>query len=371
VDRSNNRGVRTFLVVSAAALIVWAPACSKPADEEAIESAEVPTISADTGTVARRDLVESLIVRGAIVAVPNEDVRISALVPGRVVSMKAAEGDAVAADQVVAEIDPRPFEDQRRQAVAAQNQAKAALENARANLARTERLLEKGIAAGKEAEDARAQLASAEAAVEEAAAALDTADRQLSRTRVTSPITGQVVKRLVNVGEQVDGTAAQPLLEVANLDRVELGANVPAEHLRHVRVHQSAVVSSDAYPGRTFTGEVIAIAPAVDPATNAALARIRVTNTDRLLKVGMFAQASIPIQERRGVLTVSPSAVSKTDEGAFVYVVSGEVASRTPVKLGLETADGVELLSGVNEGQKVLISSVHGLGERARLAKTS
>jgi len=108
-----------------------------------------------------------------------------------------------------------------------------------------------------------------------------------------------------------------------------------------------------------------------DPATNAALARIRVTNTDRLLKVGMFAEGRIPIQERRGVLVVPPSAVSKTDEGPFVYVVSGEVASRTPVKLGLETTDGVELLSGVKEGQKVLTSSVHGLGERARLAKAS
>jgi multidrug efflux system membrane fusion protein len=127
-------------------------------------------------------------------------------------SMKVAEGDAVAANQVVAEIDPRPFEDQRRQAVAAQNQAKAALENARLNLARTERLLEKGIASGKEVEDARAQLATSEAGVEEAAAALDTADRQLSRTHVASPIAGQVVKRLVNVGEQVDGTAAQPLI---------------------------------------------------------------------------------------------------------------------------------------------------------------
>jgi hypothetical protein len=65
-----------------AALIVSSAACSKPADEEAIESAEVPTISAETGTVARRDLVEVLIVRGTIVALPNEDVRISALVPG-------------------------------------------------------------------------------------------------------------------------------------------------------------------------------------------------------------------------------------------------------------------------------------------------
>jgi len=117
---------------------------------------------------------------------------------------------------------------------------------------------------------------------------------------------------------------------------------------------------------------VIAIAPAVDPATNAALARVRVANAGRLLKVGMYAQGRIAVSERKGALTVPPSAVAKDDQGeAAVYVVAGGVARRTPVKLGLETADAVEVISGVSEGQPVLTSSVHGLGEKARLGKAS
>ena len=113
---------------------------------------------------------------------------------------------------------------------------------------------------------------------------------------------------------------------------------------------------------------MIAIAPAVDTATNTALVRIRVTNPERLLKVGMFAQARIGLLEKKGVLVVPPSAVSKGEEGAAVYVVSGEEATRTPVKIGLETPEAVEVLSGVKEGQKVLTSAIHGLGERAKLA---
>jgi hypothetical protein len=66
---------------------------------------------------------------------------------------------------------------------------------------------------------------------------------------------------------------------------------------------------------------------------------------------------------------VPPSAVSKGEEGAAVYVLAGDLATRTPVTLGLETPEAVELLSGVEEGQKVLTSAIHGLGERARLAK--
>ena len=364
-------GSRAAFGLLAAAALLLAPACASPTQEEGA-APEVPTIVADVGKVTRQDLVDWLSVRGTIAAVPNEDVRVSALVPGRVMMLRVAEGDAVAAGQVVAEIDAQPFEDLKRQAAAALDQAKAALENAKLNFERTDRLFKRGIAAGKEVEDARAQQATAEAGVETAQAALDMAGRQLSRTKVASPIAGQVVKRLVNVGEQVDGTAAQPLAEVASVSVVELAANVPSEHLAVVRVGQAVDVVSDAYGTRTFPGEVIAIAPAVDPATNAALARIRVKNPDAALKVGMFAQARVVIGERKGALTVPPSALSRDVNGqAAVYVVANGVAQRTVVKTGLETKDAIEILSGVTEGQAVLTSSVHGLAEKARLGKAS
>lgn len=360
----------SFVVPLVCVALLFA-SCAKKAQEEGAAS-ETPTITADLGKVTRQDLVERLVVRGIVTAVPNQDVRVSALVPGRVVMLNVAEGDTVAAGQVIAAIDSQPFEDQKRQAAAAVSQARAALENAKLNLDRTDRLFKRGIAAGKEVEDARAQQATAEAGVETSLAALDTAERQLARSRVASPIGGSVVKRLVNVGEQVDGTAGQPLLEVANLDVVELAANLPSEHLAAVHVGQRVEIASDAYGDRVFAGEVIAIAPAVDPATNAALARIRVTNTGRLLKLGMYAQARVGIKERKGSLTVPPSAVSKNEEGeAAVYVVTGGVAQRTPVKVGIETSEAVELLSGVSDGQTILTSAVHGLGEKARLGKAS
>ncbi len=368
MDRSTRAAPAILLRAAVLASALVAPACARSGSDGEIVSAEVPTIAAETGTVARRDLVEPLLVRGVIAALPNEDVRLAAQVPGRVVVLSVAEGDVVRAGQVVAEIETPPLEDQQRQAHAALSQARAALENARLNLNRTERLFERGIAAGKEVEDARAQAAAAEAGLEAAQAALATADRQLARAHVTSPIAGQVVRRFVGVGEQVDGTAAQPLLEVANVDQVEVAAHVAAEHLGRVRAGQPAAVASDAWPELTFGGQVVAIAPAVDPATNAALVRIRVRNPEHRLKVGMFAQARIGLREKRNALVVPPSAVSRTDEGAAVYVVSGQEAQRTPVTLGLETPEAVELLSGVQEGQKVLTSGIHGLGERARLA---
>jgi multidrug efflux pump subunit AcrA (membrane-fusion protein) len=106
----------------------------------------------------------------------------------------------------------------------------------------------------------------------------------------------------------------------------------------------------------------------VDAASNTALARIRLANTGRLLKVGMFVQASVSLSVHKDALTVPPSAVAKSEDEAAVYAVAGDTATRTKVKLGIETTDAVEILGGVTEGQRILTSAVHGLGERARLA---
>ena len=349
--------------------VVCVYACGgKHADEE-IKPPDVPTITAETASVTRKTLVEELTVRGTVATVPNEDVKVSALVAGRVNAVTVAEGDAVKQGQVIAELDRQPLEDQRRQAAAAVEQAKAQVENARLNLQRNQQLFERGIAAGKEVEDARAQMAAGQSGLEQANAALSTATRNVERAAVRSPIAGQVVKRMVSVGEQVDGTASQPIAEIANLDRVELAANVPAEYLPRVRVGQPTTLTTDAFRDRTFTGSVLAIAPAVDATTNAGLVRVRIANAQRALKVGMFAEARVQLEVHQNALVVPPSAVVKSGGAAAVYVVTGDLAQRTEVKIGLEKPDATEIVSGLSEGQLVLTSSVYGLGEKAKLAK--
>ena len=357
------------LKAAAFLLLAGSVACGGQAGgEETVEPPEVPTITADIGTVARRPVVNDLVVRGTITAAPNEDVKVSALVAGRVNAVSIAEGDTVTRGQVIAELDRQPLVDQRRQAVAAVEQSRAQLENARLNLQRNQQLFERGIAAGKEVEDGRAQLAASQAALEQAQAALNIADRNIDRAVVRSPIAGQVVKRMVSVGEQVDGTSAQPIAQIANTDRVELAANVPSEYLPRVKVGQVATLSTDAAGPRAFTGAVLAIAPAVDATTNAGLVRIRFVNAGRALKIGMFVEAHVTLDQHEA-LVVPPAALVRTADAAYVYVVSGDLAQRSEVKTGIEKPDAVEILSGVADGQAILISSVYGLGEKARVAK--
>jgi len=345
--------------------------CARSSDEgDTADDTIVPTITAEIGKVVRGTIADDLVVRGTVAALPNEDVKVSALVGGRVDAVTVAEGDSVRAGQVVARIDTRTTQDQQKQAEAARQQAVAQLENARLNLQRNEQLFTRGVAAGKEVEDARTAVAQAQAALDQATAALNSVGLQLDRAEVRSPIAGQVVKRMVSVGEQVDGTASQPIVEVANIERVELGANVPAEQLANIDVGDRVTITTDAYPERSFEGRIVAVAPAVDPATNTTLVRMRVENKDHLLKVGMFAEARVRLAEHTNALLVPVAALSRDeDSGAAVYIVNGDTATRTPVKTGLEEDGQVEVLSGVEEAQSILTTGVHGLGDSVKIAK--
>ena len=123
------RSSRCLRLAVVAAALLMCVACGRKTDDEETGATAVPTISAETTTVTRRTLLEAITVRGAVTALPNEDVKVSSLVAGRVTSVTVAEGDSVRQGQVVASIDRRPIEEQRRQASAALEQANAQVEN--------------------------------------------------------------------------------------------------------------------------------------------------------------------------------------------------------------------------------------------------
>src|SRR5437773_4975756 len=318
--------------------------------------------------VARADVTSALTVTGTIAALPNRDAKVSSLVQGRIASMMVAEGDHASQGQVLAKIEDRPFLDQIQQAQAAVEQAQANVENARLNRDRNEGLLERGIAARKDVEDARTQLSVNQAALRQAEAALALARLQLARTEVRSPLAGTVVKRFASVGEQVDGTAATPLFEIANLEEVELFGNVPALYLGKIRVGARLPVTTDAFTAQTLAGKVVAISPAVDPSTNVGTVRIRMSNSRRLLRVGMFLSAQLPLETHAKALVVPAQAVYRDEQGnPEVYRVEGDDASAVPVKLGIETKSQVELLSGVQAGDTVILAGGYGLKDHAKI----
>lgn len=343
-------------------------ACGKhgASDDEEKKGEPVPDVT--VAKVVRAVIADNLIVNGNLAALPNRDAKVAALVPGRISKVLVVEGDHVAAGEAIAQLDSTLLREQERQAEAAVNQAKATVQNARLSAQREESLLGRGVSSRKEVEDARTQLAVAQATLQQQESALATARAQVARSVVRAPFEGTVVKRFAGAGEQVDGTAAQPVLEVAQIDTLELLGTVPAARLPEIRSGDAFNFQTNAVPDATFTARVVSVLPAVDPATNNGTVRIRVDNAKHQLKLGQYLSIDLPLKSSGPRLIVPKQAIYPDEAGEpHVYKVTGDQSEQVAVQLGIQTKDKAEIVSGVNEGDTVIVSGGYGLPEKAKV----
>jgi len=349
--------------------VLVATGCSHPSADDS-SGADVNANAEVTVTrVARADISNPLTLNGTASALPNADVRVGALVAGRIAELNVAEGDRVQDNQVVAKLDDHSYRSQLLQAEAGEQQAKANFDNAQLARTRDEDLFQRGIVARKELEDARTQENVAGAALKQADAAVEIAKLQVARCVIVSPLSGAVAKRFVNVGEQVDGTAAQPIVEVANLQQVEFLGNAPAVYLPKLRAGESVSVTAESVPGQKFVGHIEAISPAVDPSTGVGLVRVRIPNPKGALRMGIFLNAEISLDMHVNALTVPVGAIYRDQAGQpRVFVVRQDTATAIPVKLGIETKDRVEVAdSSLKEGETIILTGGYGLSDQAKI----
>jgi RND family efflux transporter MFP subunit len=343
--------------------------CSHPsADDDAAPGANAKAEVTLTHVV-RANISETLTLNGTASPLPNDDVRVSALVAGRIAELNVAEGDRVRAGQVVAKLDDRSYRAQLQQAEAGEQEAKANVDNAELSRTRDEDLFQRGIVARKELEDARTQESVAAAALKQADATLEIAKLQVARCVIVAPLNGAVAKRFVSVGEQVDGTAAQPIVEIANLQEVEFLGNAPAAYLSKLHAGETVNVTTESAQGQRFVGRVEAISPAVDPSTGVGLVRIRIPNSSGTLRMGIFLNAEIPVDVHANVLTVPAESIYRDQSGQpRVFVVQQDSATAMPVTLGIQAKDRVELAdSSVKEGQTIILTGGYGLPDQAKI----
>ena len=339
--------------------------CSTHHGEE-VDTTAIPEVT--VAKVERVRLQTKIVVNGNLAGLPNRDAKLAPLVPGRIARVLVTEGDRVSAGQVLAELENAQLKDQERQAEAAVAQAEANLENARASAKRNENLLQRGIAARKEVEDARTQLAVSEAAHRQASAAFSVAKSQLGRAEIRAPFAGTVVRRFLGVGDQVDGSGGQPVVEVAAIEALELLGTVPANRLNDIKTGETFKFTTDAAPGATFEARVVAALPAVDPATNNGTVRVRIQNPKRLLKLGQYLSLELPSKESSPRLVVPKQAIYPGESGEpHVYVVKGEEADMVPVVVGAQTGEQAEIISGVSDGDSVIVNGGYGLPEKSKV----
>ena len=324
------------------------------------------------GAVAGRDEPRVIEATGSLEAAESSDVAPQA--PGVVVATPVDVGAFVRAGEVLVRLratGPRLVVDEARAAVA-KAAANARLAEAQRALAATtaaryESLLATGDVsrtvadqARTEAETALQAAKTAQASLAEARAQLARAEHDLTHVVVGAPFSGYVNERRVSVGEYVQPST--PVITLLRTDPLRLRLTIPGARAGQAKVGQKVTATVDAYPGRTFPGELAAVSPALDPESRTFAVEARMPNPDAVLKPGMFAVATIAQGDTVRVLLVPGAAVVEdvNTNSYRLFVVDEENRARLRVLqlAARQEGDQVRVTSGVKEGERVAASNL-------------
>ncbi len=205
----------------------------------------------------------------------------------------------------------------------------------------------------KEAKSWEAKIKSVQAQAEQAEVALGLAKIRLEDCTIKAPISGIISKRFVDVGAMVGPT--QPLVSIVDIDTVKLLTHVSDEDLDKVKLTQKVEVKVGTYLNKSYEVKEININPAMDPLSRKIEVKINISNSDYLLKPGMFPKIKL-WGELKNVLLIPKEAVIKKEGEEQVFVVRDNRAYLQKVTLGLEKDNLAQILEGLKEGDQVVIS---------------
>lgn len=302
--------------------------------------------------------------------------QLSFKVAGTLEEVAVRVGDEVQRNALIASIDPTDYELKVEDARAALLRQQASERNARTTYRRTEALYENNNAALADLEAARAAYETAQAAVQSAQKALELAETQLSYTVLRAPIDGAISAVTVDEGENVQ--PGSPVAVLTAGERPEVQVSIPEMLIGGVAVGSSVTVHCDAVPGKDFPATVTEVGVAAMDGASAFPVKVRLDEETREVLPGMAAEVDFRFEPRDGreVVLVPPTAVAEDVDGRFAFVVEGienemGAARRRAVTVGDLTADGLEVLTGLEDGDVVVTAGVDRLvdGERVRLWK--
>jgi HlyD family secretion protein len=339
--------MRGLFPAALAALLAGVAACRKAQPAPLYE--KIP--------VARRDIVVTASASGTIQPILTLSVKSKA--SGEIIDMPVQTGDDVKKGQLLAKIDPRIPRNDLTQAEASLAVAKAQLDNATAQLKRSESLYQSQSIAQTDYDAAKLSYATAQSAVVNAEANLQTAKDAMEDTQVRAPGAGTVLELDAVLGTVIssptrDVGGGTVILKMANLDTVQVEALVDETDVGKVQPGIPVTITVDAYPNRQFEGRVLKIEPQAQVTQNVTMfpVLVNIVNPNHLLKPGMNTEVEIHIGQRQNVLAV-PNAALRTQRdvasaaqvlGIDVNTVQQQLAqAEAPQPTGRDTTDAGKL----------------------------
>ncbi len=369
-------------------LVFGLVSCSK--HEEAEQKSDNVPPSVAVMKASFNDLSRDIVLTGEFK--PYQSIDVMAKVAGYVKSINVDVGSRVQAGQLLATLEIPEMADDLARAKATLERSQSEVARARDELQRAQSVRDiahlsytrlanvskakPGLVAQQEIDDAQskdlvaeAQIAAARSALAAAQQQVHVSDAELARvhtmftyTKVTAPFAGVVTKRFADTGSMIQaGTAsntqAMPVVQLAENTRLRLVLPVPESAVATIHAGQKVEVRVPTLK-RTFSGKVSRFADSLALDTRTMHTEVDVPNLDWLLIPGMYAEVNLGLDRRDHVLTIPIVAVH--DGHAYVVTAENRVEVRK-IETGLETADKVEVRSGLKEGEMVVVGSVSGL----------
>ncbi len=329
----------------------------------AMKPRSIPVVAA---TAYRGDMPVYLQGLGTVTAFNT--VTVKTRIDGQLVNVAFHEGQFVHQGDLLAEIDPRPYQVALDQAQGNLAKDQASLRDAQVNLERDRELYNDKIIAKQQLDTQAATVDESRGSIVADQAAIDNAKLNLSYTRVTAPISGRVGLRLVDAGNMVHAADANGLVIITQLQPIAVLFSIPEDQLPDVlrKLHQGAQLRTEAYD-RDLTkkladGTLVTVDNQIDQTTGTSRLKAVFPNTDLALFPNQFVNIKLWLDTKRGAVIVPTAAIQRGPTGTFVYVVQDDssVAMR-PVKMGLSEGNNVTIDDGIRPGESVVVDGAEKL----------
>ncbi len=349
--------VIVFVVVALAATGLWftrAKPAAGPGGKGGPGDRKVPVL---VDTVVQKD--QPIVLEGLGTVTPLATVQVKSQVDGRLQSVLFKEGAIVKKGELLAQIDPRPFQIQAAQAAATLARDEAQLRNAELLLERNEKLKEQNLIAQQAVDDARTAVDGLKGTRGMDQAAADNAKLQLEYSRIVSPIDGVAGLRLVDQGNLVHASDATGLVVLAQLDPISVVFTLPQDELDRLQRAMAGgnlQVEAWARDGRSLlgTGQLTVIDNQVNATTGTVKLRAQFANPTRALWPNQFVKARLTVDQKKNALVIAAAAVQRGPQGTFVYLADNGTAKLQQVEVELIEGSFAVISSGLKAGDKVI-----------------